>query len=278
MEEAITVLTKGLDIEPDHPLLLAELGLIGCQAGRASGDRASIERAFDWYAHAFDSRPYNTPAQKALALRGMGFVSIELNDWERAEKFYENSLTWQESTNARKQLEIIQGIKQNPAATVSISGSNFDSGERVDSYEHFLGKKQKLPQFLQKSLPDKYVYIWTKAAKLCLVGADNFCEEDFFNYPLKNWNLEEIASGSYQISQFLKGFHPDYALDNLSETGLAQLLETFHFEVESEKILRSSSNNPVQKFCFRHVMDQSTIELYSLTRERVVESWWKIWK
>ncbi|WP_420147652.1 tetratricopeptide repeat protein [Spirosoma sp.] len=275
--EAYRILSKGLELEPDQPWLLSEMGMLGGQAAQTEHNSKVWKTAFSWYAHAFESRPYNTPAQKARALRGMGFACIELEDWDMAEKYYEASLTWQDSENAKNELELIREKKEDPATTVSIKGSGFDKGERPDSYTTFWHRAEKLPKTLRDELPDVYVYIWAKAARLGAIGPVNYRNDDHFKYPAADWKLDEVMAGSFQITNYLKGFHPAHALEALSDEGMEQLIRTFHFAKEAETLVRNSADQLIKKVSFKHLMDGETIDLYYVAPAKEAKPWWKIW-
>ena len=93
-EAAAKFLRAGVELEPDNPMLLSETGLLLGSIGANTGDKTFFNQAIDCYEKAFNSRPFNTNSQKALALRGIGFILIELKEFENAKKFYEESLTW----------------------------------------------------------------------------------------------------------------------------------------------------------------------------------------
>jgi tetratricopeptide (TPR) repeat protein len=92
---------RGLGLEPDHPLLLCELGMI-------EGGACRHGEALDCYRRAADSRPWTPPPVVARALRGVGFSLIELGELDRAEEAFRQSLELEPgNTTARKELEIV---------------------------------------------------------------------------------------------------------------------------------------------------------------------------
>ena len=97
---------RGLGLEPDHPLLLCELGMI------EGGSRRHGE-ALGCYRKAADSRPWTPPAVVARALRGVGFSLIELGELDRAEEAFRQSLELEpDNATARQELEIIDLLRK----------------------------------------------------------------------------------------------------------------------------------------------------------------------
>lgn len=108
LKEALTAAQKGLELEPDNPELLNEVGMIYATPGKEQ----DLQNAMASYHRAFKAREYNTGAQYAHALRGMGFCSIERGEFENAKKFYELSLKFDESINAYRQLAMIKELAE----------------------------------------------------------------------------------------------------------------------------------------------------------------------
>jgi tetratricopeptide (TPR) repeat protein len=97
---------RGLALEPDHPLLLCELGMIegGC---RRHGE------ALDCYRQAAERRPWTPPGVVARALRGVGFSLIELGELDEAEEAFRQSLEWEpDNATARQELQIIELMRK----------------------------------------------------------------------------------------------------------------------------------------------------------------------
>ena len=127
--KALKTLLKGIELEPDNPRLLNEMGLLLTQIGQSSNDKDFFYQSIKYYENAFHSRPFNTNAQKARSLRGIGFNLMELNDYESAKKLYEASLTWEESSNARNEIKIIEEKTANPNSIVHPGLSNFNDAD-----------------------------------------------------------------------------------------------------------------------------------------------------
>jgi tetratricopeptide (TPR) repeat protein len=84
-DEALDAVTKGLELEPDHPKMLCEKGFILRHLNRP-------EEALETYQRAATARTLTPAPVKAEALRGQGFSLIELNRLDEAEKALKDSL------------------------------------------------------------------------------------------------------------------------------------------------------------------------------------------
>jgi tetratricopeptide (TPR) repeat protein len=97
---------RGLQMEPDHPLLLCELAMIECGCRRRG-------EALDCYRRAADIRPWAPPSVVARALRGVGFSLIDLGELDRAEEAFRESLELDpDNATARHELEIIELMRK----------------------------------------------------------------------------------------------------------------------------------------------------------------------
>jgi tetratricopeptide (TPR) repeat protein len=261
-EKALKTLLKGIELEPDNPRLLNEMGLLLTQIGQSSKDKDFFYQSIKYYENAFDSRPFNTNAQKARSLRGIGFNLMELNDYESAKKLYEASLTWEESSNARNEIRIIEEKTANPNSIVLPGLSNFNDADSGYSYEFFYEQQNKLPLNVRERIPNKYAYIWSKAAMLRAKGAANFRKDDFFHYPLEEWNSEQIESGTTQIVQYLKGVTSEHyiALNTLED--VKNLLMTFHFSLLKHTTFVNSNGEILIRGEFKHIVDDGEIILF----------------
>ena len=98
----------------------------------------------------------------------------------------------------------------------------------IYSYEFFYEQQNKLPLNVRERIPNKYAYIWSKAAMLRAKGAANFRKDDFFHYPLEEWNSEQIESGTTQIVQYLKGVTSEHYIVLNTLEDVKNLLMTYH--------------------------------------------------
>ena len=261
-EAAAKFLRAGVELEPDNPMLLSETGLLLGSIGANTGDKTFFNQAIDCYEKAFNSRTFNTNSQKALALRGIGFILIELKEFENAKKFYEESLTWQESDNASNELEIIAKALNDTKAKVIRTGSNFNDANNIVSLKYFYENKTKLPSTLQNKIPSKYTYIWFKASNLLSQGFSQYRENDFFNYPLIEWDEPELKLCINQIVSYLKGFDPCHFIKVNNIESAKNLLLTFHFEPVIINKITNHENQALLEITFKHKVDNDEITMY----------------
>lgn len=278
-KSATKFLEKGIELEPDNPRLLSEMGLLLGEIGTNSGNRDFYNKAIHFYDKAFNSRQFNTDGQKARALRGIGFVLIELGEYDKAKELYEASLTWEESDNARTELKLIAEQKNKSDSKLHRGGSNFNDEKRIHSFKYFDESKQKLPIILHNKIPNKYLYIWSKASLLLSQGFSEYRNNDFFKYPLKEWNEAEMTMCINQIVHYLKGFDPVHYIETNSIDNAINLLLTFHFERTSIKQIINNNNEKIQSISFKHKIDKDEITLFFKTNqtEEPKKKWWHLW-
>lgn len=85
-EKAVDLLDKVLELEPDQPRCYAELAFIASMIN-------DIESSFNLYQKALELRHFCGKNLKAIILRGLGVQSIELKNYEAAERFLKESLS-----------------------------------------------------------------------------------------------------------------------------------------------------------------------------------------
>ena len=100
--------------------------------------------------------------------------------------------------------------------------------------------------------------MWSKASLYLSGGSESFRNEDYFKYPLKEWDIDQIDAGVIQIVQFLKGVSSEYYIELNSITNVEQLMLTFHFVKQSDKKL----NDNIFEITFEHKMDKDKIILF----------------
>ena len=276
---ATEFLEKGIELEPDNPMLLSEMGLLFGEIGTNTGNRDFYNKAIYFYDKALNSRPFNTDSKKARALRGIGFILIELGEYEKAKDVYEASLTWQESDNAISELQIIAEQLNKTDSKVFRAGSNFNDAQRIHSLQYFDESRQKLPNNLQNNLPNKYLYIWSKASLLLSQGFSEYRKNDFFNYPLIEWNEPEMTICINQIVHYLKGFDPIHYIETNNIDNAKKLLLTFHFETITIKQIINTNNEKIQAISFKHKVDKDEITFFFKTNytEATKKKWWNLW-
>jgi tetratricopeptide (TPR) repeat protein len=100
-ETAITFLDKGLILEPDQPSLLNEKAQCMIKLGRN-------QEALALFDQVLSQSGFVNPHKKAVALRGKGYVFIEENDLDAAERAFLESLELEpDSMLAKNELEFI---------------------------------------------------------------------------------------------------------------------------------------------------------------------------
>ena len=100
-DNAAVCIEKGLELEPDHPVLWIERGYIFNRIGHH-------QEALEAYRTAASVRQWAQPAVTARALRGQGSALIDLGQLSEARNVYNASLELDpESESARKELEYI---------------------------------------------------------------------------------------------------------------------------------------------------------------------------
>ncbi len=114
-DNALVCVEKGLELEPDHPILWIQRGYIFNRLGRH-------QEALEAYRAASTIRPWAPPAVTARALRGQGSALIDLGRLLEARGVYNASLELDpKSDSACKELEYIDQAladKQKQAATL----------------------------------------------------------------------------------------------------------------------------------------------------------------
>jgi tetratricopeptide (TPR) repeat protein len=114
-DNAAVCIERGLELEPDHPVLWIERGYIFNRIGRH-------QEALEAYRTAASVRQWAQPAVTARALRGQGSALIDLGQLSEARNVYNASLELDpESESAHKELEYIDQAladKKKHAATL----------------------------------------------------------------------------------------------------------------------------------------------------------------
>lgn len=266
-KDAFNTLSKGLKLEPDNPILLSEFGLLFTDLHGATKDTSWLYKSNELHRKAFYSRNYNTDDQKARALRGIGFNFIELGDFKESLLYYEKSLEFEESKLARSEIQIIkeraEHMANNDFYHIFQNKSNIGKAEKINSLDYFDEQKKKLPENISKMISSKYVYLWIKAAKYFSDGSERYQRDDFFNYPLISWELNQIDAGAYQIVKYLNGVSPDHYIELNKLINAEELLQTFHFE--KQNVIAYPDN--IYEINFVHKVDRDNLKLYFKLKE-----------
>jgi tetratricopeptide (TPR) repeat protein len=110
-QNALHYVEQGLDLEPDHPLLLCEKALILGRLKRHA-------EAYDLYRKAIRIRPWVSPGLKAQAMRGAGAMLADLDRLNEAEVILRESLRIEpQSENAKNELIYIEQLRNGESRT-----------------------------------------------------------------------------------------------------------------------------------------------------------------
>ena len=105
-----------------------------------------------------------------------------------------------------------------------------------------------------------WAYISTKAARFLAVGAEIYQKQDYFHYPLPEWNIKKLIIGCEQIIYNCAGLpSPETCFINLSETEVIYLFELFHFSNTGEIQYK---DNSIAEMNFIHKMDKRKYSAY----------------
>ncbi len=274
-EDALRFLYKGLELEPDHPLLMSEMGLLFGQIGSSTSDKELFHNAITCYENAYKSRPFNTDSQKARALRGTGYILIELGEFELAKAFYESSLTFDESELARNELDVIKKHLSGASGKIYRTGSNLIETKKVPSFEFYAEIKNMLPQKLQDCIPDKYYLIWSEASVLLCQECGEYPGSDLSGYTPAEWDDLSIIEILDQIVYYLKGITPDHYIETDSIESAQILLLTFDFELNEINPIKNRKKEVIQEIMFKHKVDNEEIKLYFSITDGPKKKWWK---
>ena len=268
LEQAENYLLQGLKQIPNDPYLLCEMGMLYLQKYKMTLDDNNLDISSSYFFKVIEEQLYCPSGMMARALRGIGFNLIELGELDVAEEVFIASLEYEDNPVAYNELEYIELIRtENDSSLPKISTSTINSPDvNITSYTYLHEQMEKLPDDLKQiAEKNRYAYIFSKAASFLSKGAEQFRQDDYFNYPLKSWNEEKLISGCNQIVYYTRGLSPDYCLENMTESEFKNLFELFHFE--TSKIETVSSDNIVKGY-FMHKMDKDQIVMYCrITKE-----------
>ena len=261
-ESALDYLNRGLDLDSLNPGLLNEMGMLFTRVAGASVDTSYYHVSNYYFSKAFNSRMYVTKGQKARALRGIGYNLIDLKKYDHAKKYYAESLEYEESRLALDEIELIEIKLLNDSVHVFEGSTNFNENEDVRSSAYFQEKKEKLSKEIQDSISSSYIYIREKASFFVSKNIDEYRKNDYWNYPLKDWNINEIKRGMHQIAYYLKGVSPDYSIRIKDVESAKQVLLTLHYEFIGEQSEVMGNNEKALRLGFKHRVNDDTVYLY----------------
>lgn len=163
-DKAINYLEKGQALEPTNPKFSFEKAKALASLGRK-------EEALALYAHITEISAYVSAHDLAIALRGRGFVLIEMGDLDNAELAFQSSLKIEPDNEvALNELSYINHLRQGGAANSTetvlstsldlsncrVCGQPFDEGVVVS----FKGSPVSICQQCQQHLTKKWWQFW----------------------------------------------------------------------------------------------------------------------
>jgi tetratricopeptide (TPR) repeat protein len=260
-EEAENYLLTGLKQIPSQPDLLCEMGMLYQSKFRATLAEANLNISSNYYSQAIESDLFCSSKLMARGYRGIGFNLIELGELESAETVFTLSLKYEDNPKAYDELEYIKKLRKGEITSPLIVGPSTNT-QNIDitSYTYLYEQMHKLPGDLQEAATtNHYAYIFSKAALFLVKGVVQYREDDFFNYPLKEWDEKKLTSGCNQIVGYTKGLSPEYCFENLTEIEFENLLNLFHFDLIKTE---NTSGENIVKGYFKHKMDGYEIIMY----------------
>lgn len=137
---------------------------------------------------------------------------------------------------------------------------SFKAPKTFQKMDYFYKRKKEIFGEVEVKSPNKYVYFWSKSGVLFARGAYVYATDDAFGYPLDSMPIAEMMKMTESIVHNLDGIHPLNPIFYDDPKILADLLRTFHFDVDEEKLEQAKINT--QAFSFKHIMYDDVLELY----------------
>jgi hypothetical protein len=105
-----------------------------------------------------------------------------------------------------------------------------------------------------------WAYLASKAATYLVTGKKFYQKDDFFHYPLDEWDEEKLKSSCESIIYNCTGMMPDSCFTDLTIEELKNLFEFFHFDFEKIEIINEDRDLYVMSFV--HKMDGQGLHVY----------------
>ena len=265
-DKAAKALENGLKLDSLNTGLLTGMGMLYTNVAAATKDTSYYFLSNIYYLKAFDSRDYVTSAQKAKILRGIGYNMLDLKEYDIAMEAYEASLKFEESKPARKEMEIINKLMINDTIDALGDISDRNKAKYVRSYEFFKEQKEKLPEELQEKITASHAYMQSKATIFETEDIDEFRKKDYWHYPLKEWDIDEIKSAMHQIAFFIKGIAPEHSITIKNEECARNVLLTLHYKFTGDKEVVSQKDSII-KMGFKHRIRKDTVSVFFKVKE-----------
>jgi hypothetical protein len=110
---------------------------------------------------------------------------------------------------------------------------------------------------IEKS-PHSFGYILYKAASYAIQGGEVYSQDDYYYYPLKEWDDEKLLDGVNQVLNSYEGYSPKYPLENMSMVDICNLFELFHYSFLNFEEIAAD----MYRFNFRHKVHGDTHTVY----------------
>jgi hypothetical protein len=109
-------------------------------------------------------------------------------------------------------------------------------------------------------IPDKYIYLWTKAGFLLTKGVFTYALGDAFWLPLETMNIKALKNNSYEIVHNIAGVHAKYPLIVENQKELIDLFLIYHFKIISKKLL--DCKDAVFKIQLEHIVTAEKLDFF----------------
>ena len=114
----------------------------------------------------------------------------------------------------------------------------------------------------------QYGYIFYKASTFLLTGANEYRYNDFFHYPLVEWDEAKLKNGCEQWVN-AKGITEQQCLENLTKNEIRDLFELFHYSVIREEPVKKRVSKIRQLFFFKNQGEEvSKITIQHMVSEK----------
>lgn len=121
------------------------------------------------------------------------------------------------------------------------------------------------PDTLPTPIPFGYVRMQVKARKFLAAGPDVYHRSDALSkpkLPLSQEELLQLRSGMEQLLAF-KGVSPENPFTGLEVDGFYLLLDTLHYQFQSQRLLQQGPDAFVDAMTMEHQVTSETITLFN---------------
>ena len=116
--------------------------------------------------------------------------------------------------------------------------------------------KESLPEDLKDIIPLELIRVLVYAQRFLLVGPDEYRKEDYFNFPLEEFDVDELYFGAVQIFNYYKGISPNHYIKLKNIDNLKALLLTLsHYQLVKSEHIDNNLTTKVLKATFKHKLE-----------------------